>query len=376
MKSKYLLLFLVFIYQASASFATEKYKFRTMSPDGGFYYDGIKAIEQDIEGFIWVMMDYELYRFDGYHYKKYYPYFASIAPTKRWIFNNIASDASGHLYVNTNNGLYRYKRISDRFEKIYDAVSQVKVDKAAAFRLKVYDKGKQCKLHEFENVLRIEIKAERNYLKKRGVRVPTLNDLLSTDVWQHFETILLDAVENITFAEATPSDGLTKKEHDLLELFTGDGWRVLDKFKRYRERKKYQALIKRLNITGIKEQLKSLIESECERLRDIDSRYRDGIFSVEDHNIKVSKHDKTPCNESSKTATETAYFRGMQKGQNRYQDGTWITSVLVAKTPTTDNRIKLDSEQVTVDTKISYTLESAAKNKGKPPDAIKFSGSG
>ena len=82
--------------------------------------------------------------------------------------------------------------------------------KAAAFRLKIYDKGKQCKLHEFENVLRIEIKAERNYLKKRGVRVPTLNDLLSTDVWQHFETILLDAVENITFAEATPSDGLTK----------------------------------------------------------------------------------------------------------------------------------------------------------------------
>lgn len=53
-----------------------------------------------------------------------------------------------------------------------------------------------------------------------------------------------------------------------------------------------------------------------------------------------------------------------------------ITSVLVAKTPTTDNRIKLDSEQVTIDTKISYTLESAVKNKGKPPDAIEFSGSG
>ncbi|MFR9262369.1 MAG: hypothetical protein ACLVL2_17885 [Bacteroides cellulosilyticus] len=128
--------------------------------------------------------------------------------------------------------------------------------KAAAFRLKIYDKGKQCKLHEFENVLRIEIKAERNYLKKRGVRVPTLNDLLSTDVWQHFETILLDAVENITFAEATPSDGLTKKEHDLLELFTGDGWRVLDKFKRYRERKKYQALIKRFKYNWHKRTVK------------------------------------------------------------------------------------------------------------------------
>ena len=130
MRNRYLLLFLTCFYMLSASVAGEKYKFRTMSPDGGFYYDGVKAIEQDKEGFIWVMMDYELYRFDGYHYKKYYPYFASIAPTKRWIFNNMASDSSGYLYVNTNNGLYRYERFSDRFESIYDAVTHVKVDMA------------------------------------------------------------------------------------------------------------------------------------------------------------------------------------------------------------------------------------------------------
>ncbi|RGN40300.1 hybrid sensor histidine kinase/response regulator transcription factor [Bacteroides oleiciplenus] len=130
MKSRYLLFLLTFFYLMPASItATEKYKFRTMSPEGGFYYDGVKAIEQDKEGFIWIMMDYELYRFDGYHYKKYYPYFASMAPTQRWIFNNMASDSCGRLYVNTNNGLYCYERISDRFEKIYDAVSHVKVDK-------------------------------------------------------------------------------------------------------------------------------------------------------------------------------------------------------------------------------------------------------
>lgn len=92
MKSRYLLFFLILIYIISPCTATGDYKFRTMSPSGGFYYDGIKAIEQDKEGFIWTMMDYELYRFDGYHYKKYYPYFASMAPTKRWIFNNMASD--------------------------------------------------------------------------------------------------------------------------------------------------------------------------------------------------------------------------------------------------------------------------------------------
>lgn len=49
--------------------ANANYRFRTMSPEGGFYYDGVKEIEQDQTGFIWVMMDYELYRFDGYHYK-------------------------------------------------------------------------------------------------------------------------------------------------------------------------------------------------------------------------------------------------------------------------------------------------------------------
>lgn len=140
MKSRYLLFFLILFSLVSPSAATEGYKFRAMSPAGGFYYDGIKAIEQDKEGFIWTMMDYELYRFDGYHYKKYYPYFASTAPTKRWIFNNMASDSSGYLYVNTNNGLYRYDRISDRFERIYDPVSHVKVDKANNVWIRYKDK--------------------------------------------------------------------------------------------------------------------------------------------------------------------------------------------------------------------------------------------
>ena len=130
MKTRYLLLFLTLFYILPVCVVAENYKFRTLSPDGGFYYDGVKAIEQDKDGFIWAMMDYELYRFDGYHYKKYYPYFASMTPTKRWIFNNMASDSSGYLYVNTNNGLFRYERISDRFERIFDVVTHVKVDKA------------------------------------------------------------------------------------------------------------------------------------------------------------------------------------------------------------------------------------------------------
>ncbi|WP_455664647.1 hybrid sensor histidine kinase/response regulator transcription factor [Phocaeicola sp.] len=140
MKSRCLLLFLTLFYILFPSFATGDYKFRTMSPSGGFYYDGIKAIEQDNDGFIWTMMDYELYRFDGYHYKKYYPYFASMAPTKRWIFNNMASDSSGYLYVNTNNGVFRYDRISDRFERLHDNVTHIKVDKSDNVWVRYKDK--------------------------------------------------------------------------------------------------------------------------------------------------------------------------------------------------------------------------------------------
>lgn len=246
--------------------------------------------------------------------------------------------------------------------------------KAHAFRIKIYDKGRQCKRHEFENVLRIEIKAERNYLKKRGVHVPMLGDLLNTDVWRHFETILLDAVENITFAEAVPSDGITKKESDLLKLFAGDEWQTLDKFKRYRERKKHKELTKRL--VGMKEQLKSLIESECKRLRGIDYRYQDGILSIDGNNGKIKECDKTEYGGNTETATETGNFQGMQKGQFRYQGGTWITSVPVAKTLTTDNPLTSDSERGVVAAKILDTPKDEAKNRGKPPDIIEFNGSG
>ena len=110
--------------------AKENYKFRTMSPPGGFYYDGVIAIEQDYDGFIWIVMEDELFRFDGYQYKKYYPQFAAIDNTKRWKFRNIVGNSRGDLYINTNNGLFLYNKKSDNFNKIYDYVFHLKVDKA------------------------------------------------------------------------------------------------------------------------------------------------------------------------------------------------------------------------------------------------------
>lgn len=128
MKTKDLLFISLLVCALGAFSSNVNYRFRTMSPEGGFYYDGVKEIEQDQTGFIWVMMDYELYRYDGYHYKKYYPYFAKLQPTRKWFFKNMASDSSGCLYINTNNGIYRYESVTDRFEWIYDPVSTIMVD--------------------------------------------------------------------------------------------------------------------------------------------------------------------------------------------------------------------------------------------------------
>lgn len=128
MKDRCLAVLCLFFCTWMAMNAAGNYKFRTLSPDGGFYYDGVKVIEQDNDGFVWVMMDYELYRFDGYRYKKYYPRFAEMAPTKRWIFIDMVSDGKGNLYVNTNNGVYRYEQVSDKFERVLDDAALLKMD--------------------------------------------------------------------------------------------------------------------------------------------------------------------------------------------------------------------------------------------------------
>lgn len=121
----FLLLVSVF---SSPVFAFDNIKFRTLSPEGGFYYDGVKQIEQDNEGFIWVVMDNDLYRFDGYEYKRYHSYFLNMDNTKEWLFLNITADKKGCFFINTNNGLYNYNRKTDSFHKIYENVVNVEID--------------------------------------------------------------------------------------------------------------------------------------------------------------------------------------------------------------------------------------------------------
>ncbi|MDR1880846.1 MAG: response regulator [Tannerellaceae bacterium] len=109
--------------------AAGNYKFRTLSPKGGLGYDGIFSIRQDNDGFIWILMSHELYRFDGYQYKRYYTSFTRQDPEKEWLLGPLAVDLSGRLLVNTTNGLYLYKKEDDTFEQVWDErAGNVKTD--------------------------------------------------------------------------------------------------------------------------------------------------------------------------------------------------------------------------------------------------------
>lgn len=124
---------------------------------------------------------------------------------------------------------------------------------ADSYKLKIYDKGKQCGVPGFDSILRIEISATNTYLKKKHIYTPMLGDLLSIDVWERLEALLLNTLEDVVIVEAVSLEGLSKKERDLFALFLGDDWQALDKVKRCRMKKKFIALAERIGATQIKE---------------------------------------------------------------------------------------------------------------------------
>ena len=113
------MLVLFFFLFSSATMSGNQYHFRTLSPEGGFSYDGVMSIQQDSDGFIWVLMENNLYRFDGYQYKHYSNHFTNLNNTVEWIFKEMKTNQAGKLFVNTNNGLYTYDKVTDTFHLIW-----------------------------------------------------------------------------------------------------------------------------------------------------------------------------------------------------------------------------------------------------------------
>ncbi|TDN98412.1 two-component regulator propeller domain-containing protein [Sunxiuqinia elliptica] len=113
-------LFIIFSLVYFSSFAQENksYRFHTFSPEGGFYYDGVTHIKQDKDGFIWILLENDLYRFDGYEYKRYFSYFKKSNNKNGHNFRSIAIDKDGKLFVALTDGLYVYNKLDDEFSKL------------------------------------------------------------------------------------------------------------------------------------------------------------------------------------------------------------------------------------------------------------------
>lgn len=111
--------FCAFFCWGGGAAAGNNYVFRTFSPEGGFYYDGIISVAQSGDGFIWVLMDHDIFRFDGYEYKSYNEALRKIDEPLRWEYYSLLTDREGALAVRTNNGTFRYDGESDSFVKIF-----------------------------------------------------------------------------------------------------------------------------------------------------------------------------------------------------------------------------------------------------------------
>lgn len=121
-KYKYILLTIgtSFLFVSYSFSQEETYRFRTFSPEGGFYYDGVTHIKQDYDGFIWILMSNDLYRFDGYKYKRYFNQFNDFNNEDEKIFRYMVVDKLGRLFVVVSTNLYMYNKTNDSFNKILE----------------------------------------------------------------------------------------------------------------------------------------------------------------------------------------------------------------------------------------------------------------
>lgn len=238
------------------------------------------------------------------------------------------------------------------------------------YDLKIYNKGTQCGVPGFDNILRIEMKATASYLKRKGIYAPVLGSLLNTDLWKQFEAVLLEAVSDTMIIEEIQPDALTKKEQALFALFIGDGWQALNRNVLHKKKKQFAELAARIGASSISEEIKKLIAIECKMLRDMEHESGDkiNIFSVPKESPEVNSVDIPPEVESEKQATKSTFFREAQKGRigDKINIKIKADNVAISTQPTLTTIAAYN--QSLNSRKNCNTKDIEVKSRGKPPD--------
>ncbi|WP_298047332.1 hypothetical protein [uncultured Bacteroides sp.] len=242
--------------------------------------------------------------------------------------------------------------------------------KTKEYKIKIYDKGRQCGVPGFENVLRIEVRAIVSYLKKQGVYVPLLGDLLSVTVWQQLERLLIETLEGIVIVEAIPLERLSKKEQTLLALFLGDGWQSLNRNVLHKKKKQFIELAGRTGASLIKEELKNLVSMKCRELREIGDI--EDIFSNPKSDGEINISNKHSTSDTTKQATLRTFLEGSEKRCFGDIAAVKIKSLNVANyTPETPPPESSNTSPLFA-TKKYDTDSNEGKCRGKPPDLKGF----
>ncbi|MBO4519102.1 MAG: helix-turn-helix domain-containing protein [Paludibacteraceae bacterium] len=92
--------------------------FQTLSPFGGLGFDGIRTFYQDTDGFIWVVMREDVFRYDGYEYISYANRLSGAADSTTLFFRGIEEEDNRLLLI-TSHGEYAYEAACDSFVMVH-----------------------------------------------------------------------------------------------------------------------------------------------------------------------------------------------------------------------------------------------------------------
>lgn len=232
------------------------------------------------------------------------------------------------------------------------------------FKFKIYDKGKQCDVLGYENILRIEISMTANYLKRnrKGHKVLTLADLVDPNLWEWLETQLIKAIDNTVIVEAMPGNGLNKREKDVFELFLGDGWQALDRKNLHKKKARLNELIDRTGSTAIKNQIRELASNECKSLRTGD---KVGLFESGNLYNKTNNRDKSNDRSMLKLATKSGFSDRGSKPATGDKIGIKIKAVNVA----TDPPLTAPTQPGKAPPLLAPKISDNEHIRGKPPES-------
>lgn len=104
--------------------AQTNYIFTRYSQEEGLASSSIISLGKDSSGFLWLMSEDGLTRFDGYSFKEYrYNPNDSNGISSSTVYS-MASDSTGNIVFLTSNWLCKYNRGSDSFKKLYPVINK------------------------------------------------------------------------------------------------------------------------------------------------------------------------------------------------------------------------------------------------------------